>query len=102
MIKISDNDFHPHLKSRMLQRGVKAEEIERVLNEGWDATDTKSGTLGKVFVFPYNGIWEGELFEEKEVSVYYKMVDDIIMLLTVKARYGKGFLKEEKDREVRI
>jgi hypothetical protein len=102
LIKISDNALHPHLKARMLQRGVKVEEIERVLNEGWDVTDSKSGTLGKVFVFPYNGIWEGKLFEEKEVTVYYKLVNDRMMLLTVKARYGKGFLKEEENHEVRI
>ena len=52
---------------------------------------SKPGTIGKVFVFQYNEMWEGKFFEEKEVSVYYKMVNDTMMLLTVKARYGKGF-----------
>lgn len=94
MIKVLDTDLHPHLKARMLQRGITKEEIETVLNNGWDATDTKPGTIGKVFVFQYNEMWEGKFFEEKEVSVYYKMVNDTMMLLTVKARYGKGFLKE--------
>ncbi len=75
----------------MSQRGITIEEIERVLNEGWDATDAKPGTLGKVFVFLYNRIWEGKLFEEKEVSVYYKLVNNRVSLLTAKARYGKGF-----------
>ncbi len=37
----------------MEQRGVTLEEIERTLNEGWDATDAKPGTFGKVMVFPY-------------------------------------------------
>ena len=91
MIKISEADLHPHLKARMSQRGITMEEIEKVLNEGLEATDTKPGTIGKVFVFLYNGIWEGKLFEEKEVSVYYKLVNDTMVLLTVKARYGKGF-----------
>ncbi len=85
-----------------MQRGIVTEEIERVLNEGWEATDAKAGTLGKVFVFLYNRMWEGELFEEKEVSVYYKLVNDTMILLTVKARYGKGFLKEGEDNETRI
>lgn len=49
-----------------------------------------------------NRMWEGELFEEKEVSVYYKLVNDTMILLTVKARYGKGFLKEGEDNETRI
>jgi len=91
MIMISEADLHPHLKARMSQRGITMEEIEKVLNEGLEATDTKPGTIGKVFVFLYNGMWEGKLFEEKEVSVYYKLVNDTMVLLTVKARYGKGF-----------
>jgi len=53
--------------------------------------EPKPGTLGKVFVFVYNRIWEGKLFEEKEVSVYYRLVNNRVSLLTVKARYGKGF-----------
>ena len=76
MIKISDADLHPHLRARMAQRGITLEEIERVLEEGWEAKDAKSGTTGKVFVFPFNQVWE--------------------------ARYGKGFLKEGEDDEVRI
>ena len=95
MIEISEADLHPHLKARMSQRGITIEEIERVLIEGGEATDakpgTKPGTLGKVFVFLYNRMWEGKLFEEKEVSVYYRLVNNRVSLLTVKARYGKGF-----------
>ncbi len=91
MIEISEEDLHPHLKARMSQRGITIQEIEKVLNEGREATDAKPGTLGKVFVFLYNGIWEGKLFDEKEVSVYYKSVNNRVMVLTVKARYGRGF-----------
>jgi len=91
LIEISEADLHPHLKARMSQRGITIEEIERVLNEGWEATDAKPGTLGKVLVLLYNRIWEGKLFEEKEVSVYYRLVNNRVSLLTVKARYGKGF-----------
>jgi len=91
MIKISDDELHPHLIARMEQRGVLMEEIEKVLNEGWKAEDAKPGTLGKVLVFQYNGLWEGDFFQEKEVSVYYKDVNDRVMLLTVKARYGEDF-----------
>ena len=102
MIKISDTDIHPHLKLRMEQRGISRGEIEMTLNEGWIAKDAKPGTLGKLFVFPYNKIWEGKLFEEKEVCVYYKIVNDSIVLLTAKARYGKDFLKERGSNEVRV
>lgn len=102
MIEISDNDLHAHLKARMEQRGITKEEIEYVLNEGWNAKDAKTGTLGKVFVFQYNRKWQGEVFEEKEVSVYYKLVHEDIMLLTVKARYGKDFSREGETNEIGI
>ncbi|HID31526.1 MAG TPA: DUF4258 domain-containing protein [Desulfobacterales bacterium] len=88
---IADEDLHPHLKARMLQRGVTREEIEQTLNEGWTASDAKPGTAGKVFVFPYRAEWEGHFFEEKEVTVYYKVVGKATVLLTVKARYGSNF-----------
>jgi hypothetical protein len=48
---ITEADLHSHLRARMHQRGITREEIERVLNEGWKATDAKPGTLGKVMVF---------------------------------------------------
>jgi len=75
----------------MLQRGIAREEIEQALNKGWEALDAKPGTKGKVYVFPYHAEWEGQFFEEKEVTVYYKMVGGTLVLLTTKARYSKDF-----------
>jgi hypothetical protein len=80
----------------MHQRGITREEIEHTLNEGWEASDAKPGTLGKVFVFPYQMEWEGQFYEEKEVTVYYKLTPEGILLLTAKARYGKDFLRRER------
>lgn len=88
---ITEADLHSHLRARMHQRGITREEIEQVLNEGWEATDAKPGTLGKVMVFPYEAEWEGEFYQEKEVTVYYKVTTEGLILLTVKARYGQGF-----------
>jgi len=102
VIEISDNDLHAHLKARMEQRGITKEEIECVLNEGWNAKDAKTGTLGKVFVFQYNREWQGDLFKEKEVSVYFKLINEDIILLTVKARYGKDFVKEGEINEIGV
>lgn len=53
--------------------------------------DAKSGTLGRVMVFPYETEWERQFYQEKEVTVYYKVTDEGLILLTVKARYGQGF-----------
>lgn len=73
MIRISDADLHPHLLARMVQRGITKDEIEKTLNEGWEADDSKPGTYGKVLVLPYHRVWEGEFFEEKEVRVYTRL-----------------------------
>jgi len=91
-VRITRADLHPHLQARMHQRGVTLEEIERTLNEGWEATDAKLGTLGTVMVFPCEAEWEGQFHPEKEVTVYYrKVAHEGVILLTVKARYGRGF-----------
>lgn len=94
-IYITESDLHPHLKSRMIQRGLTLQEIEYALNDGWQASDTKPGTFGKTIVYSYQGEWEGQFFEEKEVSVYYKIFDEYIVLLTVKTRYGESFPRGE-------
>ncbi|MEW6418739.1 MAG: DUF4258 domain-containing protein [Nitrospirota bacterium] len=92
-IKIRESDLHPHIRARMLQRGISVKEIEEALNKGWDAADAVEGTAGKVAVFAYNAEWEGKFFEEKEVTVYYKYKGVQFILLTAKARYGKNFEK---------
>ena len=87
--ELKENDFHSHIKARMLQRGITKDEVEKTLAEGQTAKDAKPGTFGKVLVFSYNNEWEDRFFEEKEVRVYYKFINGNFVLLTVKARYGK-------------
>ena len=89
--KILQRDLHPHIRTRMEQRGVTLKEINRTLSEGWDAEDAMEGTQGKVFVFEYDRVWEGKGYKEKELTVYYKYVGEEMVLLTVKARYGGSF-----------
>ncbi len=81
----------------MRQRGVTLRELNQTLQEGWAATDAKPGTEGKVLVFPYRREWEGQFYEEKEVTVYYKVVEGRVIVLTVKARYGKAFPQGGQD-----
>ena len=89
--RVTRSDLHPHLQARIEQRGISIEEIERTLNVGWKALDAKPGNKGRVFVFDYQAEWLGRFFEEKEVTVYYKVVGETIILLTAKARYGEDF-----------
>ena len=81
----------------MEQRGVSRSEIERTLNEGWDAGDAKPGTEGRTYVFPFHDEWEGTRYDEKEVTVYFKRSEDDIILLTVIARYGNDFPRGEGE-----
>jgi len=88
MIKLSGSDFHPHILKRMQERGVLRKEVEITLNEGIPERNTKQGTLGKRKVFIFNKEWCGAKYPEKEITVYYKLVNDRIVLLTVIARHG--------------
>lgn len=90
-IRITEEDLHSHLKARMLQRGITLQEIEQTVNDGWNASDAKTGTSGKTMVFLFNDEWEGRFYQEKEVTVYYRYVDEGLVLLTAKARYGEDF-----------
>lgn len=47
MIKVSEEDLHHHLKGRMAQRGITQEELEKVLNEGREATGRQLGAPWK-------------------------------------------------------
>ena len=93
--QLQESDIHVHLRTRMRQRGISQAEIQETFNQGWPAKDTKEGTWGKTMVFEYRQEWEGQWFEEKEVTVYYKHVQEHLVLLTVKARYGKDFPRED-------
>ena len=90
-VLLAERDLHPHLKARMAQRGVTPEEIERTVDEGRPAKDAKPGTVGKMLVFPYNAECEGRFHEKKEVTVYSRVVRERVVVLTVKARYGRDF-----------
>ena len=84
----------------MRDRGISIGEINTTLERGWAADDAKSGTHGKVWVFSYNKEWLGRIFPEKEVSVYYKVIDEAVVVLTAKARYGDRFYRKEGLDEV--
>jgi hypothetical protein len=96
-MEIGEKDLHPHLKERMEQRGVNLNEINHVLQHGFEARDAKRGTQGKVFVFEYDDLWLGKKYLEKEVTVYFRKQNMGLIILTVKARYGKDFPRGEEN-----
>ena len=48
-----------------------------------------------MLVFLFNADWEGRHYQEKEVPVHFKVVEDEMVLLTAKARYGANFPRED-------
>ncbi|RMG78782.1 MAG: DUF4258 domain-containing protein [Chloroflexi bacterium] len=96
---IRESDLHAHLQARMEQRGITFSELQQTLASGWEATDCRPGTAGRVFVFSYEAEWEGRFYNEKEVTVYFKVKDNQIILLTAKSRYGQGFPRGETTHE---
>jgi hypothetical protein len=83
----------------MEQRGISTEEIERTLEAGWEASDARSGTRGKIWVFDYRKEWQERFYDEKEVRVYFKGDDEHIIILTAVARYGSGFARRSDDED---
>jgi hypothetical protein len=83
----------------MEQRGISTDEIERTLEAGWEATDAKPGTQGKVRVFDFRQEWQGRFYEEKEVRVYFKGAKDDLVVVTAVARYGSNFARRSNDED---
>lgn len=92
---LTDEQFHPHLRRRMEQRGITEQEIRETVQQGWLCSDAKPGTRGRRRVFPYDATWEGTHYDEKEVTVYYKFEKDDLILLTAIARYGSDFPRDQ-------
>lgn len=86
-------DFHEHIRKRLITRGISESEVRSVLDHGWPGTDAQPSAGCRVLVFPFNAAWEGCPYQEKEVTVYFKVVNDELVLLTAKARYGSNFPK---------
>ena len=75
----------------MEQRGITEDEVRKTIREGWRSGDAKPGTQGRTMVFPYDADWKETHYEEKEVTVYFKVDNDELILLTAVARYGSDF-----------
>jgi hypothetical protein len=97
-MSVTEADLHPHLIARMAQRGVTLMEINAVLQNGWACDDARPGTNCRVLVFTHEQTWEGRIYAEKEVTVYFKLIDDALIVITVKARYGSDFPRRRNGR----
>ena len=64
---------------------------ERTLADGWPSAGAREGRLARTLVFPFAAEWQGRVFAEEEVTVYFKVADGETVVFTAIARYGAGF-----------
>ena len=77
-----------HARDRAHERGVLDLEIEKTLDTG-NEFKVKKGRKAKEKVFDYNKAWLGKEYPQKKVQVIYVVEEEKIVVITVKAFYGK-------------
>jgi hypothetical protein len=80
--------IEPHTKQRAKERGVSEEEIRDTLDNGMPVF-AKPNRLCKSKVFPFMSEWNGKIYEEKKVNVFYLIENNEIITITVYVYYGK-------------
>ncbi len=82
-----------HARDRMRERGVSEDEVTATLERGQPG-QAAVGRNARELVFPFNSQWQGKLYQQKKVRVVYIEEDDILIVITVYAYFGRW--EEEK------
>jgi hypothetical protein len=80
--------IEPHALQRAIERGVSEMEINETIEKGVDI-QAKSGRSGKTKTFPFGQFRNGRRYEEKKLEVFYVVENELIVIITVYAYYGK-------------
>lgn len=78
--------LHPHARERLLERGVREDEIIAAVNAG-ECFPAKYGRTGFRKNFPFGGTWRGREYSNKQVEVFATPEGDDWLVITVIARY---------------
>jgi hypothetical protein len=78
----------PHTLERAEERGTNKDEIEAVINTGFDIP-AKYGRKGKAKIFNFEKKRQRKYYEQKRVEVVYLIEDNTIITVTVYVFYGK-------------
>ena len=77
-----------HTLERAEERGASEDEIKDVLQTGFDIP-AKYGKLGKAKIFQFTQRRRNRYYEQKRVEVFYAIVDNKLVTVTVYVFYGK-------------
>ena len=77
-----------HTLERAEERGTNAKEIKEVINTGFPISG-KYGRTGKTKICEFKQKRHDKYYEQKKVDVFYAVVKDVIITVTVYVYYGK-------------
>jgi len=78
--------FHPHALERMKERGATEDEVETTVKQG-EQFPTKFNRTGFRRNFPFNNMWRGRYYENKQIEVYAVTEGADWVVITVITRY---------------
>jgi len=78
--------FHAHARERMRERGAGEQEVTATVEQG-ERFPAKFGRTGFRRNFPFEGVWRGRRYANKQVEAYAVQEDDDWLVITVITRY---------------
>ena len=78
--------MHPHAKTRAKERGATEEEVIATINEG-EFFAVKFGRSGFRRNFPYNSLWRGKHYANKQVDAIAVRESEDWLVITVIVRF---------------
>lgn len=78
--------FHPHAKSRMIERGTTEAEVVATIERG-ERFPAKYGRTGFRRNFPFAGLWQQRRYATKQVEAFAVQEASRWLVITVVVRY---------------
>ena len=80
------NSLPPHALERMKERGATEDEVETTVKQG-EQFPTKFNRTGFRRNFPFNNMWRGKYYENKQIEVYAVSEGDDWLVISLITRY---------------
>jgi len=79
-------ELHPHAKARIKERGATKEEVTATIKYG-EPFAVKFGRSGFRRNFPYNSLWRGKYYANKQIEAIAVQDNDNWLVITVMVKY---------------
>lgn len=78
--------IHPHAKERIKERGATEDEVKLTVEQG-EKFPAKYNRTGFRRNFPFDNIWRGKYYKNKQLEVYAVKEDADWLAITIITRY---------------